>query len=137
MTPNFARPLGKGPGAHPARAARAPRQVRLLLLAEDRWAAFWAVAAASALRDRFAFAHLPGAAGRDMADRVGLDWESGGRGVALLRRDGSHVTKAGLQSRKALTRFLLKNQWELVPQVCAGAACAGVRGLHVRGRVPV
>jgi hypothetical protein len=102
-------------------------------MSEDRWPAYWSLAAAPALEGRYAFAFMPARAAQDMADKFGVDIEpaasgngEGARVVVVVRRDGSHAAKTGVQSRKALTRFLLKNQWELVPQVCL-RVCTCVR----------
>ncbi len=97
--------------------------MRVLLLSEDRWPAYWSLAAAPALQGRYAFAFMPARAAQDVADKFGVDLDpaggsgEGARVVVVVRRDGSYATKTGVQNRKALTRFLLKNQWELVPQV--------------------
>jgi hypothetical protein len=97
--------------------------VRVLLLSEDRWPAYWSLAAAPALQGRYTFAFMPARAAQDVADKFGVDLDpasgsgEGARVVVVVRRDGSYATKTGVQSRKSLTRFLLKNQWELVPQV--------------------
>ena len=112
------------------------RQVRVVLMSEDRWPAYWSLAAAPALEGRFAFAFMPARAAQDLADKFGVDIEppagggEGARVVVVVRRDGSHAAKTGVQSRKALTRFLLKNQWELVPQARRPAPSRVARGAH-------
>jgi hypothetical protein len=118
-------------------------QVRVLLMSEDRWPAYWSLAAAPALEGRFAFAFMPARAAQDMADKFGVDIEpaasgngEGARVVVVVRRDGSHAAKTGVQSRKALTRFLLKNQWELVPQVCSRVCTCVHVCVYTREQVP-
>eukprot|EP00291_Cryptomonas_curvata_P019153 CAMPEP_0172157002 /NCGR_PEP_ID=MMETSP1050-20130122/3544_1 /TAXON_ID=233186 /ORGANISM="Cryptomonas curvata, Strain CCAP979/52" /LENGTH=339 /DNA_ID=CAMNT_0012826173 /DNA_START=159 /DNA_END=1174 /DNA_ORIENTATION=- len=48
-------------------------QVRVLLLSEDRWPAYWSMAAAPALQGRYIFAFMPARAAQDVADKFGVD----------------------------------------------------------------
>ena len=111
-------------------------KVHVILFDRSDWAAFHSAAMAPALRDWMVFAVFPRPSLSDsISQQYGIKPED--RTVVVVREDGSFEKKTGIRSRKVLVRFLLQNQYQLVPKVTAhnwAQICLGVggssQGLH-------
>ena len=105
-------------------------KVHVILFDKSDWAAYHSAAMAPAWKDSMVFAVFPRPTLRDQFLRQ-YDINPDDRTVLIVREDGSTRKKTGIRSRKVLVRFLLQNQWPLVPKVTAqnwARVCLGLGG---------
>jgi hypothetical protein len=88
-------------------------QVHVILFVEE-WAAFTSAASIPSFKEDMVFAFAPRWAPHGLNALFGQFNE---RTVVLVKDGGNFVTKSGIQSRKSLVRFLLKNKFMKVPRV--------------------